>query len=205
MLAATVRLLFWAIVFIIGRLLIKKSGHANYKNKAILAATVIILGSVSFYVPVERNILTFHSVESAFKYSNFGEIAMIINGEHSDLVVWEHEKGTVSVIPKTDKGWKMSVVPKDIKLRIHNQMSIHVCKDVYSNDYYIMLHDMSNKISAVSDNKNSIFYYADTTKNINGDVARTYYAYAYLQDFDDSYSLNVDGDEFVLDECKGLK
>lgn len=205
MLSVIFRLIFWGMCIFADVYWIRKIRAVKSKPYRIITILIVVLCILSFYIPVENLFITFTSLESAFKYTNFDTIKLVVEGQGSDMVICNDGNNSKHIIPKTDKGWKMEVGNKLLKFRNYETISMAVYQDKYSKDCYIIILDMTNKIFDVFDNQNSIFYYDTLEYDVNGDINYDYYSYAYINNFDEKYTLTVNGEEIVLEQCEGVK
>lgn len=206
MLSVIVRLIFLGIcIFVIIYLNKRTRIIKKKKTYKILIFILFILCTISFYIPIENSFIVFTSLESAFRYTNFSTIKFVIEGKNSDMVICDDENNSTHFIPKTSKGWKMESGNKLLRFRNYETISMSVYQDKYSGDCYIIILDMTNKIFEVYDNQNSIFYYDTLSYNDNENTHYDYYSYAYIDDFNEQYTLTVNGEEIVLEQCEGVK
>lgn len=200
MLFTIFRLIFWIVAFIICILFIMKS-HITYKRRCYIVSFVIAVTFmiISAFIPIENTFMTFSSPKSAFNYINSGEVKLVVNGENTDLVVGvKNDTDVYAIIPKSNNGWKLGVGldTKRIIQKISNGIIIYVYQYKNSEDYYITVLNTNGGKSELVDNRNSKFYTIDKTNDNHGKTFYTYYAY--IQNFDEQYVLNVNGESISV-------
>lgn len=200
MLFITIRLVFWSLVFIACFLLIRKS-NILHKRRWILTVftTAVVLSVMSFIIPIENVFVTFSSPESAYGYTNSGEVKLIVEGEQSDFVVGEKDSANVyAIIPKVSNGWKlgMGLDVKRIRQTISEEIIIYVYQYKDSDDYYITVFNANGGTLKITDSDNSEFCYLS---DFNATLNKTFYTYyAYVNNFDSKYTITVNGRTIAL-------
>jgi hypothetical protein len=197
---SVIRIIFWSIVLIICFLIIKKSAVIKKSRwYSISFIVAFLLYSLSCWVPVENAFITFSSPESAFRYTNSGDVMLVVEGEESAWVLGDEFS---DIIPKSGSRWKFSIagdlntIISDISL---NGIDFSVDHYMDSDDYYITVTNPNGGVIDVTDNRNSKFFHIEKYNNM---LDITYYIYyAYVHDLDDEYTLIVNGEVItVLDE-----
>jgi len=185
-------LIFGILVFAICFLLIKKS-HSTHKRllSIIVFITAVTLITISALVPA---FITFPTPESAYKYSQSGNAKLVVSGQKTDFVVGSKGSTDVyAIIPKSDSGWKlgMGFNTKRIYWKISDGISVHVYQYKNSDEYYITVFNSNGGPLELTDNHGSEFQYLD--KN-NRTLNKTFYTYyAYINNFNNQYTLTVNG------------
>lgn len=193
MLFVMIRLAFCIIAFIIGFLLIKKSRVIHKRRWSIIAfVVVVILTTISALIPIENALITFSSPESAYNYNNFGNVKLIVDGEKTNFVIGAKGDADIyAIVPKSNGGWKigMGLDTKKIIQTISDGITINVYQYKNTNDYFITVLDTKGGSSDITDNHHSEFKYLEKSNSTLGKTFYTYYAY--INDFNDQYSLTV--------------
>lgn len=204
MLFVSVRIIFWSVAFIVCFFLIKKSRIVHKRKWYIIALiAAVILTVVSALIPIENAFITFSSPEATYNYTHSGEVSLVVNGEKTDFVIGKNgDTDVYAIIPKSGNGWKLGMGSDTKKVIQTLSDGITVCVYQYKNsgDCYITVLDTNGGASEVSDNHNSEFYYLDKT---NSTLNKTFYTYyAYINEFDDRYTLIVNGNTIRLQNGK---
>ena len=180
----TAFLLFWVLFFF------TKSFQrlGKFRKRPLLLCIVLILFLFSFFQPIENIFLTFSSPDSAYRYANLSapDVDLIISGQDSDLVIgYEESTGVYLIIPKTVDGWKVGIGAdtKMVKTVLQQDMVVHVYQYLKSEDYYVIIHCLSEKEHTVTDNYDSHFFYSQ----------ENHLMYTSLQAIKEDYCLNFDG------------
>lgn len=193
MLFVLIRLAFWSIAFIISLLLIRKSQVRHKYRWSIVAFIVaVIMTTIFAFIPIENAFITFSSPESAYNYNHSGNVKLIVEGEKTDFVVGA--KGDVyiyAIVPKSNNRWKIGIGldTKRIIQTISDGITIYIYQYKNTNDYFITVLDTKGGLSDITDNHNSEFKYLEKS---NSTLSKTFYTYyAYINGFDDQYTLTV--------------
>lgn len=197
-----VRLIIWILILFVASIIIRKSKLLH--KKLVLAITFIfatVLVTVIGLIPVENSVKYFDSPESVFAYRSSGKIEDIIYGKESCLLISSTDPNTYSdmIIPKTSDGYKLPSVfsIKKIADKMNGLGSFEIYHVKDTNDYYLSGTCFSNgNPLELSDNKNSEFTIIGT-EPIN-DETNSYYIYAYLDNLEGEYYLNIYGIEVPL-------
>lgn len=196
----SIRFFLWLAVLLICFILLRKSNIRHKRRVFFLSlASVIVLGTISYIVPVENALITFQSPESAFHYTNSGDIKLVLEGQNTDMVISsKNEIYTYILLPKNNNGWKIGS-GADIKT-IAKKTSEDVIVDVYqyknSNDYFITVFVTNGGAADVSDNQESTFYSLSQYNDVLESYYNTYYAH--IQNWNDQYILIVNGETMNL-------
>lgn len=205
MLYGIIRYVLGAVIFIIAFFLIKKS---NILKKNLLYAVSFIVISVLvtllYFVPVENLFMNFSSPEKAFNYISSCEIQHIVYGSETDLVIaGKGATDTYKILPKTDKGWKLSNGLETEKYALfHKGISIEVFRHKKTDDYYVRLFNIDGGEIEVSDSCGSDF--SKTIKTADESSKQIYY-YAFVNNFNDEYTLNLNGEEVKVSDFYVVK
>lgn len=175
---------------------IAKVSKTNRKRRFYMISLLfaILCSTLSFLFPFENVFVTFSTPESAFAYANSGNVKLVIGGSKTDFVV--AEKGDIniySIIPKAEKGWKLSVGfdTKNIIQKVSNGIVIYVYQYKNTDDYYITIFDTNGGPLEVADIYNSEFFYLTRIDEYLNETFYTYYTY--VQKLDSQYCLTVNG------------
>jgi len=201
---ATNRLIFWAVLFFVAFLIIRKSKTVQKRRLIIIALIgALLLGTLSQFLIIE-NIFTFTSPQSAFSYISSEEIRFLVEGKETTMIISSNQDlENYTIIPKTERGWKLSIGIDQRKIfrktvNLH-QISVLNCKN--TSDYYVSVVDVSetarqNPLS-ISDSKGSSFQ--EFIKNPN---SRSVTYMAYINDYDGSltgeYYLLINGEKVAI-------
>lgn len=200
MLFITIRLIFLCLAFTIGFIVIKRI-NIIHKRKwyLIVFAMVVILTTISALVPIENAFITFSSPESAYQYSNSGDVKLIVDGKETDFIIGAKGKtNSYAIIPKTDRGWKMSIGidTKRVVQTMSDGIIIYVYQYKNSDDYYITIMDTNGGSLIITDNNNSTFYALSET---NSALNKTFYTYyASINGINEQYTLTVNGRTIIV-------
>lgn len=194
------RFSFFLTIFIIYFILGKRFDTTNRRKKLVIVFVIVeIVFVISTLIPIENAFVTFPTAQSAYCYNHFGEIELIIDGPKTSFVIGkQHDSDIIAIIPKTKDGWKIGM-GTDIK-RAAQIFSDGISVEVYqykgTDDYYISVLDTQGGLSDLTDNQNTAFQYTIKTDTA---LNRTFYTYfAYIESFDDQYTLTVNGKEIRL-------
>lgn len=206
MLYGIMRYVLGVVVFAIVFLLIKKSRISKKKSAYLISLIIItILTTLLYFIPIENLFISFSSPENAFKYMNTWKIDSIVNGSETDLIIASKNKvNTYKIIPKTNNTWKISTDLETKKyIGFYNGVSISVYKYKTSNDYYIALFNTDGGRIDISDNLNSKFF---SVNKINTAFSEPiYYYYTCVYNLDDTYVLNINGEEIKVRDVLIIK
>lgn len=210
------------LAFLICLIQTSKSVHKRgwYITTVIIG---VILLEISSLIPIENAFVTFPSPESVVRYKYSGKIRFSIEGESTTFVIRETDENEneVIIIPKSGEGWKLGS-PWGNRMIFSSYLegvwvSVYQYED--TEDYYICLWNTTEESLMITDNRGSQFYcMPDDDRNhildrifdkayekMHGKTyeetiaeCSTYSYYAYVQDFDENYLLNVDGKTISL-------
>lgn len=190
-----IRFSLWLAVILICFILFKKSNIRNKRRVFCFSlVAVIVLGTISYVVPVENALITFQSPESAFHYTNSGDIELVLEGQNTDMVVSsKNEIYTYTLLPKNNHGWKIGLGAdiKTIVQKISEDVIVEVYQYKNSNDYFITVFVTDGGAADVSDNQGSTFYSLSQYNDVLDSYYDTYYAH--IQNWNDQYILTVNG------------
>lgn len=113
------------------------------KRKCCIAAFIAVSMTVSllYLIPFENAFITFSTPEKAFHYTNSWDIDNIVSGKETSFVIAsKNNVNTYKIVPKTQKGWKISsaLATKDMFQYFCNGISIHIYR--YKNSSIIISH-----------------------------------------------------------------
>lgn len=200
MLFGTIRIILGFFIFA-AFLFIVKVSKTNRKRRFYMISLVlaILCSTLSFLFPFENAFVTFSTPESVFSYTNSGDIKLIIDGSKTNFVVAEEGDISIySIIPKTEKGWKLGVGfdTKNLIQKVWNGIVIYVYQYKNIDDYYITVLNTNGGPLEIADNCNSKFFYLSKSDEYLNETFHTYCAY--IQKMDNQYSLTVNGQLFSL-------
>ncbi len=202
MLFTIIRLVVFSMFFIISLLIIRKT-NVKHKHKWSIVSFVIsiVLTTILALTPIEKSLITFSSLEAAYNYNHSGSIELIVEGEMTDFVVGTKDDTYIyAVIPKVTDGWKIGI-GSDVKKfakAINDGITINVYRYKNTSDYFITVLDTKGGATAITDKYNSEF---KISENFNSTLNKTFYTYyAYINNFDEQYSVNVNGKTIKIQE-----
>lgn len=189
---STIRYVFFLVLFIglfVGYLLKRKSNQSITVKKLVLFIVAFVLvTTVSNLIPVENAFITFSSPEEAYNYFDSADVEIVVEGEKSALIIAD---GNIhKIVPKSAGGWKigMGLDSKKEKEKIYNGYWIFVFNYKKTDEKYIMVSSSDKKIIDITDSVGSVFYNSDDSR----------YSYAYIKDYDNTYTVNVNGEGILL-------
>lgn len=200
MLYGMIRLGIGFIIAIVLFVLIKYSKTID-KRKCCIAAFIAVSITVSllYLIPFENAFITFSSPEKAFHYTNSWDIDNIVSGTETSFVIASKDNvNTYKIVPKTQKGWKISsaLATKDMFRYFYNGISIHIYRYKNSSDYYIALFDTDGGQINITDNRGSDFI--SVIRNQSADIEPVYHYYACINNIDSEYVITLNGEDIKL-------
>ena len=192
----TIRAIIGIVLFIICLIIINKKRFLAHKRRLTIVSfiMVLLLTTVTFFVPVENLFITFPTLESSYKYNNSNCIDLIVDGEKSAFVVGsQNDIDNYFIVPKSNDGWKlgMGFNKKIIEKKILDDIIIYLYQYKGTNDYYITIFNVKRDSLNISDSINSKFQYTEKYNNVE---CKNYYAYfAYIGNLNYNYTLTVNG------------
>ena len=196
-----IRLIGGGIFFGCSITIIKKVKISHKRILYIVFALVTLLFiTVSAMFPIENFLITFDSPQKAYEYK-FGKsnIELVIEGDNCDFVVDSRNRTyTYSILPKTEKGWKIGngINIKKIATTYSEEISITVYQYKNTNDYFINILDTNGGEVIIIDDYNTKFYSLENENDSANKTIVNYYAH--IVDFDQEYSVTVNGKEIVF-------
>lgn len=186
------RTIFWGIVLFGGLYVVKKKKVKKFQL-ILFVICILVLWSVSGLLPVENIFITFSSPEKAYEYVNSEKIQLVVEGDHTVLVVGKESprKYVYLIIPKSDSGWKIGrgLDTKLIKQKVVDEIVVRVYQYRNTDDYYVTVSDVRGNVVDINDNNDSIFHVLE-------EIEGSYYTYyAYVNKITDQYSITVNGEE----------
>ena len=171
------------------------------KRKCCIAAFIAVSITVSllYLIPFENAFITFSTPEKAFHYTNSWDIDNIVSGtETSFVIASKNNVNTYKIVPKTQKGWKISsaLATKDMFQYFYNGISIHIYRYKNSSDYYIALFDTDGGQINITDNRGSNFI--SVIQNQSADIEPVYHYYACINNMDSEYVITLNGEDIKL-------
>lgn len=160
---------------------------------------VSITVSLLYLIPFENAFITFSTPEKAFHYTNSWDIDNIVSGtETSFVIASKNNVNTYKIVPKTQKGWKISsaLATKDMFQYFCNGISIHIYRYKNSSDYYIAVFDTDGGQINITDNRGSNFI--SVIQNQSADIEPVYHYYACINNMDSEYVITLNGEDIKL-------
>lgn len=197
-----IRLLIGCIFFLCVIYVIKKKMKISRKKWYVFSAIVaVLLCYLLEFVPFENAIITFSSPESVYQYVTFGniDVKMVVDGKNSDLVVGGNTShDTYLIVPKSDDGWKVGVSANTKRIMHTLVDGIVICVYQYANteDYYITIFNSAGGTIEITDSHDSKFVLGEKFEEKLDKTYVTYYAY--IQNFNQQYMININGKEINL-------
>ena len=180
------RFIFWITFFIIifiVRCLKKKNTYSLEPKRFLLFILLfIILVTFSGFIPVENAFITFSTPEQSYKYCDNSDLAYVIEGNQSAMVVSTNKD--YLIIPKSENGWKigMRANTKTKKQLIDSGFWIFLIEHDKIEDCYIMIYS-AEKIINISDSIDTVFGVSEDCR----------FAYAYIEEYKDPYTVVING------------
>ena len=200
----TIRAIIGFVLFIICLIIINKKNFFAHKRRLTIVSfiMVLLLTTVTVFVPVENLFITFPTLESSYRYNNSNRIDLIVDGEKSAFVVGsQNDIDNYFIVPKSNDGWKlgMGFNKKIIEKKLLDDIIIYLYKYKGTNDYYITIFNVKRDSLNISDSINSKFQYTEKYNNIE---CKNCYAYfAYIGNLNYNYTLTVNGKTIkIIDE-----
>lgn len=197
-----IRNLIGIFIFIVAFYFIKKHKLISIKRwNLILLLLCFILTATSYLFPIENLLITFSSVESAYNYSHSDQIVGVLEGKNSDLIIsTNNDSRSCHIIPKSQNGWKIgtSTDLREIADKWLDRIDFEIQQYKNTNDYYLIITDMSGKKLNVSDSCNSKI--VCFKRNLGNNKTQTYDYCAYIKSFNEEYSVTVDGKIYTFAE-----
>lgn len=106
------------------------------KRKCCIAAFIAVSITVGllYLIPFENAFITFSTPEKAFHYTNSWNIDDIVSGtETSFVIASKNNVNTYKIVPKTQKGWKISSA-------LHWKQKI--CFSIFATEYLFIYTDI---------------------------------------------------------------
>ncbi len=200
MLFIIIRLAILGLILAAVCIYIVRSNTANKRKKILIAVvSVLILLTGSLFIPIENTVKTFSSPEASYNYNHNNRAKLVVEGEKTDFVVGsDGESDIYAIIPKSNGKWKLSVPNenKSVFSTYNEYASVDVFHYKNTSEYYIsVLHTDSGPLD-ISDNRNSEFKFSKRHIKAIGETYYTYYAY--IKDFDEYYTLIVNGKKLSM-------
>lgn len=200
-------MLFYLWRILIGAILALVSIKGMLKTKIVhkklflvlIVFVCILVMTITAMFPVENMFVQFKTPEAAFRYITVGEVAEVLHGQSSSLVIYKTDKHTYSktVFPKTENGYK---IPTYFTLRqISQKVNTYGVFSTYcvsgTQDYYILAtipHRNDNETIEVY-NPNGV-----TVETNVLEIPNTYWVYIYLQNFTNEHYIVLNGEMINL-------
>lgn len=184
-----VRIILGCAVFGVLFLLLRKTKLARNKNIIISLIIAAIFCAASYMLPLENSFLSFSSPEEAFNYTNSENVAFVVDGSKSSLVIGEEAKGkyVFLVVPKSDNEWKLGrgIDTKSEGQIIEEDCIVNLYHNKKSGDYYIDAVNMGEEGIEIYDSCNSSFLFFES-EPFNS-------CFANIAQFDENYWISVNG------------
>ena len=154
----------------------------------------------AFLFPIENFVWTFSSPEAVFKYAGTGEIADVIDGKHSCMIIYSNGRNSYStmIAHKDANGYKLSsALDYRVTSSINEKgVSAITYRLSQTTDNYVTVLWFSNESnSTIKDNKSSTFFSISSDIS-NGESPNTIFSYAFVENLNDEYALSLNNSEF---------
>lgn len=165
--------------------------------KAMIAAYLscsVLCFTILWFIPFENSFLSFSTVQEAYSYYSNDDIEVMIEGQDTCLIVTKNKKSRQMLIfQKQENEWK---IKNGFNVTISSLNSpdktfFYLLYDADYKDRYIKISDAFNSELDISDNFGTVFQ-KDSKNNY----------YAYIADYSDNYSVNINGKEVILQNQK---
>lgn len=193
-----IRILFWAIIFIIWIAMMKKAGKYKRNNVIIVSIVITLLCTISGFFPIENYFITFKTASQAYNYTNFEKVKLVIDGEFSSLVIGEkfEENYVYSIFPKYENGYKLdNKMYSEIKEQIFDK-NIAITLFEYKNkdikEHYISILYTGGKIDKINDSSNSVYIKLDNSYEDNS------HYFAYISNISEDYWIEINDIRYVF-------
>lgn len=191
-----VRMIFWLLISVVLIEIMKKYNLLQKKKNIIFIGIMIIsLWTLSMLFPVENIFITFDTPEDSYNYVNNEKVKKVVYGEETALVIGEENEYVYLIVPKGENGWK---VGRGMDFKFVSEqyidgiiVSVYQYKD--TKEFYVEVVDIDGNQCVIKDNQTSDFKVLE--QNYNG--KNTYRYYAYIENLDDSYKIEVNGKKFL--------
>ena len=127
-------------------ILLRKSRIKNKRRAYIISFCLAMVLWVGLeFVPFENLFVTFDSPEASYKYQYMSKLKdpIIISGDHSDMLIQRSgSESNFSLIPKTEKGWKLGR-PLEMKWTVYtydNGVTVDLFRYRDTDDYYVIIY-----------------------------------------------------------------
>ena len=137
----------------------------------------------------------FSTPYGAYRATHNGNKALVIEGNHSALVVATEESAdayTPYILLKGKNGWKAPGLldSHTITRKEFPDLSLRIDRAQNTSDYYVAIYSIGSQIT-VLDSNNSVFQVLDSNESARGII---YAYYAWVDSLDETYSITVNGD-----------
>lgn len=151
--------------------------------------------AVSCILFIRRYVISYNSPEDAYESAYGGDVFLVVEGNETVRVFGSKDSHYFN---KTDSGWKVPIFKISITKAIKtvDSKTIYVSQYNFSDEYYITIIDSQKSSLELKDNRNSIFYKIDNQENTENANSCVYHAY--INKFDEQYSIFVNGEEINL-------
>lgn len=199
-----IRSLFFIIILTITLVIILTSKIKKKKIAVIIAvACLVVLHIIVTHIAFENLFYKFNSPEEVYRYVNTsekGEIVDVVNAEKSAVVLSRESAQKYRILPVLKSGdkWVIDPSPKLKKRYVisNNDFLIEIYQYKKTDEYFLNItYIKENKQPIITDSLNSDFLI------IKGDdLAFFYEYYAFIEAFDDNYSISINGTEITAKE-----
>lgn len=162
-----------------------KSKFSNLRKFLLCALTIIAVVISQFTLTCFKSFKSFETCSEAYEYSQNEKFLVAIDGDRTILAKGENY---ICTLLKSDKGYRMNPIPLTIVKAgpISNYGACSVYKDLLTGEYYISIFFADDFEPDLSENNELTFTEYESTY------------YAYISDFDDDFSVIVNGETIKL-------
>lgn len=199
MLFIAVRLLFSALLFLLGKIIIKKcTMHIKHINLIMVISTALLY-VILLLIPVENLFVTFPSAEQSYKYNHTANVKIVVEGKTTDFVIGKNKNiYNPAIVPKSQAGWKigMPLETKTVKNIFEEGYAIEVYRYSNTDEYYLSVFNAQGNKCEISDSISSKYYEIQDRDNLFQEPLFHYYSY--LENYSGQFSLFVNDSTITI-------
>ena len=169
------------------------------KGLAIITVVVFFIVSMALSLfPAENAFMSFATPEKAARYTGIGEVVCVAEGEESGLLITKQRSGVqVQIYPKKDGEWQIGtgISFSQSSYAIEKGM-ITLYQYKPTGEHYISVILFGTDVP-IQDSIGSVF---ETYKQDEISAEHFSVYYAYIPQFDDTYTVTIDGTTIALTE-----
>ena len=171
------------------------------QSKALAITAVVVFFVVSMALsmfPAENAFMSFTTPEKAARYTGIGEVVCVAEGEESGLLITKQRSGVqVQIYPKKDGEWQIGTgISFSQRSYAMEKGMITLYQYKPTGEYYISANLFGADVP-IQDSIGSVF---QTYKQDEISAEHFSVYYAYIPQFDDTYTVTIDGTTIALTE-----